>query len=358
MAKETRETREIISGIYKIENKVNGKIYIGSSIDINKRWRYHVSDFEANRHCNSYFQNAWNKYGKDSFEFSIIEILDIKDNIFEREQYWLDILKPFGNIGYNLCPTTNSYSFGYSLKGSTIDKLKNRKFTEEHKRNMSINSPKKKSIIQMNLNGELIKIWESSTEACKSLNINTKSLWGCLERIDKRLSVKNFIWIYYEEYISESSQEIINEIVNKIKNRKQNGNRSVIQMTLDNEFIKQWDTATEAGKVLSINRVGIMNCCRGNQNVFFNYKWVYEDDYNNGIIDNFKSKPRLHNSIVQLGMDYNFIKHWDGTKQIQEELNYKSDLIYDCCRQTKSKSSYGYRWLYQKDYEYGNYIQY
>lgn len=45
-------------GIYKIENKVNGKVYIGQSIDIKIRWYNHRKELNGNRHHNEHLQNA------------------------------------------------------------------------------------------------------------------------------------------------------------------------------------------------------------------------------------------------------------------------------------------------------------
>lgn len=62
-----------MSGIYKIANKINGKFYIGQterSLDV--RWSEHKCNLNGNRHGNSHLQNAWNKYGEDAFEFSVI----------------------------------------------------------------------------------------------------------------------------------------------------------------------------------------------------------------------------------------------------------------------------------------------
>ena len=62
-------------GIYKIENNINHKIYIGQSIDIEKRWLHHkflgqnLKDYDTSY----YIHAALNKYGVENFEFSIIE---------------------------------------------------------------------------------------------------------------------------------------------------------------------------------------------------------------------------------------------------------------------------------------------
>ena len=61
-----------ICGIYKIENKIDGKKYIGQSVNIKERWYEHKYDLRHNIHDNSYLQNAWNKYAEKSFIFSIV----------------------------------------------------------------------------------------------------------------------------------------------------------------------------------------------------------------------------------------------------------------------------------------------
>jgi hypothetical protein len=63
-----------ISGIYKIVNKINGKYYIGSSINIHRRWREHKCGLLNNKHPNLHLQKSWNKYGCNNFDFIIISI--------------------------------------------------------------------------------------------------------------------------------------------------------------------------------------------------------------------------------------------------------------------------------------------
>ena len=72
-------------GIYKLT--CNEHSYIGSSINIYYRLKKHISDLLKNKHANKYMQNAFNKYGKDSFMFEVIEECTI-DLLNERERYW------------------------------------------------------------------------------------------------------------------------------------------------------------------------------------------------------------------------------------------------------------------------------
>ena len=91
------------SGIYKIKNSTNSKIYIGSALDLSKRWSNHKSDLNRNKHSNKHLQRSWLKYGPEAFSFQILEYCE-KEKLIEREQHWIDFCKP----EYNLNPMAGS----------------------------------------------------------------------------------------------------------------------------------------------------------------------------------------------------------------------------------------------------------
>lgn len=90
-----------ICGVYKITNLVNGKIYVGSSKDIKNRWYQHKKQLNEGTHGNPHLQNVWDKYKEKNFKFEIIEECS-PELQFEREQYYLNILNPFDDNGYNI----------------------------------------------------------------------------------------------------------------------------------------------------------------------------------------------------------------------------------------------------------------
>ena len=96
MEKITRELLKV-SGIYCIENKINHKVYIGSSKNIYQRLLKHFALLRHNKHENMHLQNAWNKYGENNFEWTIIEICD-NSILTEREQYCIDLFGAEYNI--------------------------------------------------------------------------------------------------------------------------------------------------------------------------------------------------------------------------------------------------------------------
>jgi len=118
----------MITGIYKIENKINNKVYIGSSIDIKKRWHEHKRLLNKNKHHSRHLQNAYNKYGKENFDWVII--LEVKTELaklLELEQYYIDLFNACDkNIGYNISPTAGS-CLGIKRSKYTCNKIKKTK---------------------------------------------------------------------------------------------------------------------------------------------------------------------------------------------------------------------------------------
>lgn len=60
------------SGIYTITNLITGRVYIGSAVNIFKRWAAHKGLLNKNKHHCKHLQHVWNKYGFDNFEFNVI----------------------------------------------------------------------------------------------------------------------------------------------------------------------------------------------------------------------------------------------------------------------------------------------
>jgi len=87
-----------MEGIYKIENIINGKLYIGSSVNIDKRIKRHKNDLIKNKHINCYLQREFNKYGIHSYIFECVELCN-SDNLKILEQKYLDDI--FSSEKYN-----------------------------------------------------------------------------------------------------------------------------------------------------------------------------------------------------------------------------------------------------------------
>lgn len=133
-------------GIYKIENSVNGRVYVGSAVNLNNRWAVHRHSLERGTHHSTKLQRAWEKHGAGSFSFSVIELVDDKKALIEREQFWLDTLRCV-QVGYNELAVAGS-SAGRKFKAETLQKMseqrKGRLHTDEAKAKMSASRKGKK----------------------------------------------------------------------------------------------------------------------------------------------------------------------------------------------------------------------
>ena len=92
------------AGIYVITNAVNGKVYVGSAVNIPGRWRVHKSDLRRGVHHSSHLQAAWNKYGDAAFTFSVLELVFNPADILQAEDKWIARLGATArDKGYNIC---------------------------------------------------------------------------------------------------------------------------------------------------------------------------------------------------------------------------------------------------------------
>lgn len=86
------------SGIYCIKNTINGKRYIGQSIDLNRRKICHFSLLNHNKHTNKHLQSSFNVYGKENFVFEVL-ILCKSFELTRYEQFFVDLIE--SKFSYN-----------------------------------------------------------------------------------------------------------------------------------------------------------------------------------------------------------------------------------------------------------------
>ena len=85
-------------GVYAISNQVNGKRYVGSAVNVRKRWQIHLARLRHEHHSNPHLQAAFLKYGEEAFVLSLLEQVEDTGRLIVCEQYFLDTLKPEYNI--------------------------------------------------------------------------------------------------------------------------------------------------------------------------------------------------------------------------------------------------------------------
>lgn len=210
------------AGVYLISNNVNGKCYVGSTVHLDQRRREHFSRLANNKHINAHLQNAYNKYGREAFDFEILETIDIDDNIkdklLKREQFWIDNLKPEynvllvagSNLGYHHTEETKK-----KISESTTGVKKSeehakhiregqsgRVLTEEHKAKLSEAAKHRKSPSNHAIISIDGVIYNSLKEASEATGVKYNT-------IQKRLKNPNFSNYYYVKFGNQSPKDLV-----------------------------------------------------------------------------------------------------------------------------------------------------
>lgn len=312
-----------ICGIYQVKNKINGKIYIGQSIDIERRWSQHKYGKGS-----LILRNAIKKYGLENFDFSILEKIEFINKketsliLTTLEEKYLKEYEPFiRENGYNINKTSKpniSEKRGGNF-GELISKIKIE------------NNHCGKSVIQYSLSGEFIKKWKSAAEIERETGYKAENISAsCLK---KNYTYKSYIWHF-------ENDSITNEFIEKIK--KIHNHPNVQQYSLKGELLNEFNSLKEASEKTLINFKLIYDVCCGRRKTTNGFIWKFNNELlilNNHINDKDKS-------IKQYDINNNLIHIWDNVKQAINVLSlskYAAKPIYKCCN--KEISQYlGYNW--------------
>lgn len=136
-----------MTGIYQIRSKCKpSKRYVGSSVNIKKRWREHLRDLRRRKHPNQRLQNHYNKYNEEDLAFEVIELC-LPEFLTAREQYYINKLHAFFNIRKEVDPNRPMHLPEETRKKISISKIGNTPWnkglklgplSEEHRRKLSL----------------------------------------------------------------------------------------------------------------------------------------------------------------------------------------------------------------------------
>lgn len=204
----------ILSSIYQIQSNIKPeRVYIGSAVNIQQRWKNHLKLLKGGCHHSIKLQNHFNKYGEQDLWFTVLEDC-FKDLLIRREQYYIDILNPWFNIyktagsplgtkrSEEVCRKSsvfmqgNTYRLGKSLSKEHIEALK-LAGTGGRKSDASIRKgaeTRKKPLLQYDLQGEFIKEWPSAVDVNKKLLIDKATICQCCNPMNRHKTAGGFIW--------------------------------------------------------------------------------------------------------------------------------------------------------------------
>ena len=178
-----------ISGIYAFKNKINGKYYIGSSIDIYTRYKQHLYRADATHTNKGQYPlyQAIRKYGINNFEFFILEIFNDTNDLLLRQKERDYIIK------YNSV-APNGYNQTDYTEHPSKDKYISNKISKTKRNNA-------KMICELNDNGEIVCIWNCAKDCEEETGIDCRRLGECCNGRIHKANDRIFRWYVDEKII-------------------------------------------------------------------------------------------------------------------------------------------------------------
>jgi len=293
-----------ICGIYKISNLVNGKIYIGQSVDVYDRIAHHKAELRNNRHSNKYLQYSWNKYGEENFSFEIIESCK-RNELNNREQYWISYYDSYNN-GYN-----------HTLGGD----------------GGQIFTP----VLQFDNRGNYLNEYQNGIVAGEETGINCNSIYACCNL--RLLKAGGYIWLYKSNYNGKESLDLYLRSTRLCP---------VNQYDFNGNLIKQWDSCSEIVNKLNINPIQALN---HSAKSYHGYVWRYINDLDDLSDDYFldvrntsaqlKLKP-----VLQFSLDNILVKEYKSSREVAKD-GHGISMVKKHCKD--GKAYHGFYWKFKND---------
>ena len=243
----------------------------------------------------------------------------------------------------NLEWCTNSYNHNFGTHNERVGLANTGKERTQESRERYKKSQERRRdkiayrILQYDLNGVFIKEWRCAFDIEKELGFQRSTIRDCCNQ--KTKTFKGYIWRYKTENYPLKISQINN------KNLK-----PVCQYNLKAEFIRDFRSINEAGRITGINPSCIRGCCRGKNKSAGDFLWKYKDDSKKvEPYHRIRIQGVAHHSakaVLQFSTTNEFIKEWGYINEASRELGISAAAICACCKM-KLKTAGGFIWRYK-----------
>lgn len=288
--------------IYKATNKINGKIYIGKTSNFKVRKWQHERCYEKE---DCVFHRAIQKYGKENFEWEIIDEALGLENVYGLEKKYIK--------KYNSHIKENGYNM---TKGGA--------------------APNVKPIVCLTLSGKFVKRYESAAEAERKDGFcNSDVLLCCKEKISQ---CKKHMFMFEDDYLEQGAKAY--------KKPESSRARKVIQCDMNGNFINEYKSIQEAASKTEANRTTISGVLSGTYKSANGFIFVYKEDFPIKDISKYR-KCKKGRKIAQVDINSGkIIKIFDRISDAGKELGVSYKPIHKVI-DMPDRTAYGYKWISQ-----------
>lgn len=286
--------------LYLVENKINGKYYIGQTVDFDFRKWTHERCYEKD---DCYFHRAIKKYGKENFEWTILGTVYKKETADRLEKEFIKAFDCYKPKGYNMTKGGDGGSMWNAIP-----------------------------VVCLELDGTYVKRYDSASETeidgyhCSDVLISCK--------FNNRTS-KGCMFMFEDEYLSNGAKKYEKKEVHNV--------RKVVQCDMSGNFIAEYKSLQEASKITGARRTTISGVLNGNYKSANGFIFVYKEDFPIKDISRYKPKKkgiRIQQIEVSTGEVINtFERIADAGRELG--VNYKAiHKVVD----KEERTAYGYKW--------------
>lgn len=245
--------------IYKITNQKNGMVYIGSSIEVERRWRQHkeASINEKDHHYNYPLMIAFREFGIANFTFEVIDTLPDYQAMIKAEHDWI--------VKEN-CVVPNGYNQTHQTDSPMFDPVVAKKMSDTKREKYG------KRVCEIDSTKNILNIWDSLAEAGEDTGLDRFKISNVCN--GTRLTTGNRIF----RFLDDKNKIIEPEVkVNQVQsNRITKSSKKVVKMSDNNEELQIYDSIALAAADNNCDASGISKVCNGRRNKCGGFKWKYQ----------------------------------------------------------------------------------